>query len=374
MSGHTPYPSIVDKDFPGKTAIVLGGLSGIGLEIARVLWEQGVKVCILGLTPTPKEIRSQGDEAVQSFITQSNNDILNSMPTFEGAYPRFQPEIYQCNVTQETPDGKGWELENVINHIGKKHGTVHMLADSIGVSPRPALADLKPADMTFVMAVNTNYLPAMFRAVTPWMENTNGGRVVLIGSTLPHGVSDPNALAYAMSKAARAAAVTFFARDLGPKNIAVSMISPSHVHTPNEVALHGNKAEEVNRTARAKRFIQHDLTAEDVARQAMLHLTSHAQNYTGIEMLMGAGDKQARPTMTTNLQMLFGAAADEVGLSQIALQLKQLRDSQETLQNMLFQLLTPHADGHASTARPVFNGKIHGAPLHLVPGGGSDGD
>lgn len=303
--GNTPYENLVHKDFPGKTAVVLGGASGIGLEIVRALYEQGAKVHVLGLTPVPDAIRSRGAEAISSYIAKETASIQKTMPDVMGKYRRFTPQFVECNVLDEATEDK-LVVQNEIEKIGAQNNGISYLVDSIGWSPRTHFEKIKPREMIEVAAGNGAYVPFVLRSLVPFMQLTENPRAVFLQSTMPHNISDPKGLAYGYGKGGRTTLVTYFANRLGPLGIGISGTSPGHVRTTNEEKVLGGEADQVHAAAVARRPIAADLTARDVANQVLLQLTPHAQFYSGADFFIGASAGKNLPLREAQVVLRAG--------------------------------------------------------------------
>lgn len=153
---HTPAIEVMgDVDLSGKTAIVTGGYSGIGLETTRALAQAGARVIVpartidkaqkaLGSVAGNVEIASM-DLADLASIKRFANDIA----TADGAVDLLinNAGIMACPLSRTAA---GWETQFGVNHLGH-------------------------------MVLTTGILPALRRA--------DGARVVCLSST-GHIVSD----------------------------------------------------------------------------------------------------------------------------------------------------------------------------------------
>ena len=140
---------IADVDLAGKTAIVTGGYSGIGLETVRALAAKGVSVVVPVRSPEKARENLAG---VEGDVMTAPLDLadLGSVRQFGEAMvadlDRLDLLINNAGImaNPETRVGPGWESQFGVNHMG------HF---------------------------------ALTKALLPLIENTSGARVVALSST-----------------------------------------------------------------------------------------------------------------------------------------------------------------------------------------------
>lgn len=119
----SPGEVLAGIDLSGKTAIVTGGYSGIGVETVRALDKAGADVCI------PARDVKRAAEALQGIVSPEQiapMDLsdLNSVRTFAADFAaqhdRLDILIANAGVMacpeQRTP--QGWEWQMAVNHFG----------------------------------------------------------------------------------------------------------------------------------------------------------------------------------------------------------------------------------------------------------------
>ncbi len=118
-----PDEIMADIDLAGKTAVVTGGYSGIGLETTRALIGAGAKVIVPVRSKTKAE--EQLKEAGLSVETgEMDLGDLNSVRKFANdvlaAHPQIDLLINNAGIMAcpETRTGKDWEAQFATNHIG----------------------------------------------------------------------------------------------------------------------------------------------------------------------------------------------------------------------------------------------------------------
>ncbi len=187
----------------GKTAVITGGGSGIGLGIAKALAAEGAKVAIAGRGE--KRLR----EAVASY---------HGKP---GLISRI------CDV------GDLKSVEELIAWADKELGHVDILVNSAGVNVvKRTMAELSPEDWEMMMRINAFGAYYAMRAVLPEMRKRRDGLIVNISSVAGKRSSLLGGVGYSASKFAATALGTTVAREEAQHNIRVTNIYPGEVNTP----------------------------------------------------------------------------------------------------------------------------------------------
>ena len=202
----------------GQSAIVTGASSGIGLECARMLFEEGCSVAVVGRSA----------------------DRLK--PTVEGiADDRWL--IVECDVRDDEA------VRAMVASVEQCWGRVDILINSAGLFQTAPLAETTNElwDDMWQTNVNGTFYPT--RAVVPGMLERGKGTIVVMSSVAAHRAYSGNS-AYSASKYA----VTGFARALSSevrrKGVRVVNVMPGPVDTPIWGAMDTPMATEDMLTAR----------------------------------------------------------------------------------------------------------------------------
>lgn len=197
---------MIRYDLKGKTALVTGGASGIGLATVRMLAENGCKVAINHLADDPR-----GMEQVAA-LTASGFDVISVSGNVGDAVDG--PRI----VEQAVADlGR---LDFLVNNAGTP-GTRSAI-------PPDALDRITEELWEAVIEVNLLGVFRCSKAAAPHLKRT-GGAIVSVASIA--GINSPgSSMAYGATKAGVISLTKNLARGLGPE-VRVNAIAPGAVNS-----------------------------------------------------------------------------------------------------------------------------------------------
>lgn len=196
--------------FRGKLALVTGGASGMGREMALRLAAQGATVAIADMN----------DAALAS--TAATNPLLRP---------------YRCDVSDEA------QVADLAARIERELGPIDRLAHAAGVMPGGAILDSGAEAIKRVMRINYFGTVNVMQAVLPRMLDRGQGDVVCFGSITGYAFSTRLA-AYCASKAAVNAYMEILIQEHRRSGLRILLVCPPAVDTPliGQATAHGPKA------------------------------------------------------------------------------------------------------------------------------------
>lgn len=182
----------------GRTALITGGGSGLGLAVAEALHAQGAAVAILGRTKAKLEsaaeqIAAGGDSPVLTVVADVNEDDA---------------------VTDAVRQVHAWQ--------GRLDIVVNSAAPLLAVS---ALAEADEAVVSDALDAKTVGYLRVARAALPLIEKDGTGRIINIAGMAAH-VLVPNIGVAAAVNAAVVALTSYLAAEAAPQGVLVNAISP----------------------------------------------------------------------------------------------------------------------------------------------------
>jgi len=230
ISSGTAKPS-PDRVLAGRTAIVTGSTSGIGLGIAKALASAGSNVVLNGFGNAAEIDRTRRDlaDAHGVHVTYSAADM--TMPG---------------------------DIQNMVETAVLQFGQVDILVNNAGVQHVEAIETFPPAKWDQIIAINLSAAFHAMRAAVPGMKARGFGRIINVASA--HAlVASPFKSAYVAAKHGIAGLTKTVALETAENGITVNAICPGYVLTPLV-------EKQIPETAKAR-----GLTEEQVVRDVLLH-------------------------------------------------------------------------------------------------------
>lgn len=253
----------------GKTALITGSTSGIGLGYARALATEGAKIMLNGFGDAD-EIASYVDELIA---------LNGDEAAYCGADLTKPAEIYdmveECNATLGTPD-------IIINNAGIQH-----------VAP----IDAFPAEKwDAVMAIILSSAFHVTKAALPAMKAKGWGRIINTGS-MHSIVASPYKVAYNSAKHGLSGFTKTIALEVAAEGITVNNICPGYVWTPlvegqipdTMKARNMTYDEVINKVLLAQQPSKKFVTIEQVASMALYLCRDDASGITGSDIKIDGG-------------------------------------------------------------------------------------
>ena len=188
----------------GKTALVTGASSGMGLEIAKYLAEAGMNM------------------ALAARRTNVLSDVANTIRDLD------------CEVLAESVDVSNREASfKFVQSVIERFGTIDLLVNNAGINTSPrSTAEIKLEDWDHVIQVNLTGAFNFARAVIPHMRSAHGGLIINIASIAAVKPSSMAGSAYSASKAAMRSLTATINDEEWQNGIRATSIHPGETDTP----------------------------------------------------------------------------------------------------------------------------------------------
>lgn len=237
---YTHRPVTVD----GKTAVVIGGTSGIGEAIALSFASDGADVVATSRTEekvadTAAKLRDRGASTVETTT----------------------------DVTSRA------EIDATRDLVREELGAIDVLVTSASAIARTAVDETTEAEWQHVLDVQ---LDGVYRATQSFATVMDAGSIVHVSSLAPQ-LAIANLSTYTAAKGGVDAYTRAAAKDLAPE-IRVNAIAPGYVVTPQNEALIGEGTEA--RESIRERTPMGDVADREEIAGAAVYLASDAASYT----------------------------------------------------------------------------------------------
>jgi NAD(P)-dependent dehydrogenase (short-subunit alcohol dehydrogenase family) len=244
-------------DLTGKTAVVIGGTSGIGLAITRGLAQAGANVAPTGRRA--EQVRA----ATAEVVALGRKSLAQT-----------------CDVTDNA------SLEQFLAAVCREFGSVQILVNCAGRTKRTPTLDVPESEWSGILETN---LSGTFRACRVFgrhMIERRYGRIINIGS-ISSFVALYEVAAYSASKAAVAMLTKSFAIEWAAHGVCVNAIIPGVFRTDLNATL-------LDGTERGREFLMRTPMRRfgklDELAGAAVFLASDAASYvTGAMLVVDGG-------------------------------------------------------------------------------------
>ena len=249
----------------GKTALVTGSTSGIGLGIAIELAKQGAHI------------------------------VMNGFGDVEG--PKAQITALGVRAEYHGADmSKPAEIEAMMAFAADKFGGVDILVNNAGIQHVAPIESFAPEKWDAIIAINLSSAFHTTRLAIPFMRQKNWGRIINIASA--HGlVASAQKSAYVAAKHGVLGLTKVTALETAEDGITCNAICPGYVRTPlvehqidDQARAHGIPRDKVItdvllKNQPNKRFVE----VAELAALALFLCSDNGASVTGVALPMDGG-------------------------------------------------------------------------------------
>lgn len=188
-------------DLNGLRAVITGGARGMGFAIAKRFLESGASVTLWDIN----------EESLKRA-----KDSLSSLGTV--TYQRVDVSDYS-------------NVEAAAKVVAEELGGIELLVNAAGIAGvNTPVVDYPLDTWNAVINVNLNGSFHTCRAIVPYMQKSDYGRIVNIASMAGKD-GNPNASAYSVSKAAVIGLTKSLGKELATSNIRANVVCPAVIKT-----------------------------------------------------------------------------------------------------------------------------------------------
>ena len=182
-----------------KVAVVTGGTTGIGKEIALTLAQDGFDVVVNYI---------QKDEVVKEEIEAMGRKCL----------------LVEGNVTSME------DMEKMTKTIMDEFGRIDVLVNNAGITRDTLLLRMTEEDFDSVLDVNMKGAFCTMKQIVPVMMKQRSGRIINISSVVGM-VGNAGQINYSASKAALLGMTKSLAKEVASRGILVNAVAPGFIAT-----------------------------------------------------------------------------------------------------------------------------------------------
>ena len=249
----------------GKTALVTGSTSGIGLGIARALARQGANI------------------------------VLNGFGDAEG--PKAEMAALGVKVGYHGADmSKPADIEAMMKYAAETFGRVDVLVNNAGIQHVAKIEDFPPERWDAIIAINLTSAFHTTRLALPAMKKANWGRIINVASV--HGlVASAQKSAYVAAKHGIVGLTKAAALECATSGVTVNAICPGWVLTPlvqKQVDARAASAGVTNDEAKKQLLAEKEpslqfTTPEELGELAVFFCSEAGKNVRGVAWNMDGG-------------------------------------------------------------------------------------
>ena len=188
----------------GRSAIVTGSTSGIGLGIARSLAGQGCNIMLNGFGDAAEIERTRAGLAKEAGV-----------------------KVAYSGADMSKPD----QVRGMVEDAAKALGAVDILVNNAGIQFVAPIEEFPDAKWDAIIAINLSSAFHAIKAAVPGMKARRWGRIVNLASA--HGlVASEFKSAYVAAKHGIVGLTKVVALELAEAGITCNAVCPGYVHTP----------------------------------------------------------------------------------------------------------------------------------------------
>jgi NAD(P)-dependent dehydrogenase (short-subunit alcohol dehydrogenase family) len=249
-------PDLSVFSLAGRVALITGGGTGIGLEIARCMVLTGATVIITGRR--------------ESVLQESAADL--------GVGAKY--------IVNDVCDLSA--IDALVEQVEATYGPLDILVNNAGINMKKPALEVTDEDFSRIIHTNLNAVFALTRAAAKRMVARRSGTILMISSMAAYYGID-RVVAYAASKSAVEGMVKVLASEFSAQGVRVNAIAPGFIETEMSRTAMNSDPDRRDRAMRRTPMGKFG-RPEDIG-QAAVFLASDAARYiTGVSLPVDGGN------------------------------------------------------------------------------------
>ncbi|MGI4863371.1 MAG: SDR family NAD(P)-dependent oxidoreductase [Janthinobacterium lividum] len=249
-------PGISVFSLAGQVALITGGGSGIGLEIARCMVAAGATVIITGR----REAVLHDSTAA---LGEGANFIVNDI----------------CELAS---------LDDLVAQVEATYGPLDILVNNAGINMKKPALEVTDEDFSRIIHTNLNAVFALTRAAARRMVARRSGCIIMISSMAAYYGID-RVVAYAASKSAVEGMVKVLASEFSAHGVRVNAIAPGFIETEMSRTAMNSDPERRDRAMRRTPMGKFGKPS-DIGHAAVFLASEGAHYITGVSLPVDGGN------------------------------------------------------------------------------------
>ncbi|QZQ54948.1 SDR family oxidoreductase [Curtobacterium sp. TC1] len=238
----------------GKTALVSGGTSGIGLAVVHRFVDEGAHV----------------------FVTGRRQEALDTIREELG------DAVTPIRADTTDPD----DIATVFRAVAERGSGIDAVHVNAGIGELKPLADVTAEDFEATFGTNVRGTTLTVQGALPFLRE--GSAIVVTGSTAASG-TEPSFGLYGASKAAIATLTRTWVAELAPRRIRINTVVPGPTETPGLKGLAPDNGDALLEQMADGMPLGRLLRPEEVAAAVLFLVSDQSSGMTGSELLVDGG-------------------------------------------------------------------------------------
>lgn len=240
----------------GKTALITGGSSGIGLATAKLFRAEGAQLAITGRAP---EGLARAQEMLGSETLVIRSDAGNLA-----------------------------EIDALVDQVKNRFERIDVLFVNAAVAKAAPVELVSEAQFDEIMGVN---FKGVFFTIQKALPLLNGNASIIVTTSITNQLGSPNFSVYGASKAALRSLVGSLGLELVGRGIRVNAISPGPIATPmfDRFGIPSDAVDAIKGEIERKSPIKRFGTPDEIAKVALFLASDDSAYVVGEEIVVDGG-------------------------------------------------------------------------------------